>query len=139
MKLLVRKDNKNRIMNLATKVKEIVELLDELDKYIDNLSDMCSKNDQSISDLYHYIENNKLDSKASYRMIKELKSRLIDRRKIKQEQELAHTLRTYQQRLIGYENRKLLLGEIGKTEKRLNTQYRYRVYNEDELREKMEA
>lgn len=40
---------------------------------------------------------------------------------------------------IVYENRKLLLGEIGKTEKRLNTQYRYRVYNEDELREKMEA
>lgn len=72
-------------------------------------------------------------------MIKELKTRLVDRRKIKQEQELAHTLRTYQQRLIGYENRKLLLGEIGKTEKRLNTQYRYRIYNENELREKMEA
>lgn len=126
-------------MDISTKVKEVVESLDELDKYIDNLSDICSKNDQSISDLYHYIENNKLDSKASYRMIKELKSRLIDRRKIKQEQELAHTLRTYQQRIVGSENRKLLLGEIGKTEKRLNTQYRYRVYNEDELREKMEA
>lgn len=126
-------------MDISTKVKEVVESLDELDKYIDNLPDICSKNDQSISDLYHYIENNKLDSKASYRMIKELKSRLIDRRKIKQEQELAHTLRTYQQRIVGSENRKLLLGEIGKTEKKLNTQYRYRVYNEDELREKMEA
>ncbi len=126
-------------MDISTKVKKVVESLDELDKYIDNLPDICSKNDQSISDLYHYIENNKLDSKASYRMIKELKSRLIDRRKIKQEQELAHTLRTYQQRIVGSENRKLLLGEIGKTEKRLNTQYRYRVYNEDELREKMEA
>ena len=126
-------------MDISTKVKEVVESLDELDKYIDNLPDICSKNDQSISDLYHYIENNKLDSKASYRMIKELKSRLIDRRKIKQEQELAHTLRTYQQRIVGSESRKLLLGEIGKTEKKLNTQYRYRVYNEDELREKMEA
>lgn len=126
-------------MDISTKVKKVVESLDELDKYIDNLPDICSKNDQSISDLYHYIENNKLDSKASYRMIKELKSRLIDRRKIKQEQELAHTLRTYQQRIVGSENRKLLLGEIGKTEKKLNTQYRYRVYNEDELREKMEA
>lgn len=120
-------------------LKEVVESLDELDRYIDSLSDSCSKNDQGISDLYHYIENNQLNSKSSYRMIKELKIRLVDRRKIKQEQELAHTLRTYQQRLIGYENRKLLLGEIGKTEKRLNTQYRYRVYNEDELREKMEA
>lgn len=126
-------------MDISTKVKGVVESLDELDRYIDSLSDSCSKNDQGISDLYHYIENNQLNSKSSYRMIKELKTRLVDRRKIKQEQELAHTLRTYQQRLIGYENRKLLLGEIGKTEKRLNTQYRYRVYNEDELREKMEA
>lgn len=45
-------------MDISTKVKEVVESLDELDRYIDSLSDCCSKNDQGISDLYHYIENN---------------------------------------------------------------------------------
>ena len=45
-------------MEVLDKIKQVVELLDELDDYLDLLPGLQSESDQRISDIYHYIETN---------------------------------------------------------------------------------
>lgn len=100
---------------------------------------MQSNNDLIISDLYHYIEHNKLDAKASYRMIKRLRENLLIRREYKEEYELLRVLKQHQNKLLQKENRKMLLSELGKAQKRLKSEYKYRILSEDDIKEKLEV
>ena len=113
--------------------------MDEVDSYFDNLPSLQSNNDLIISDLYHYIEHNKLDSKASYRMIKKLRENLLIRREYKEEYELLRVLKQHQNKLLQKENRKMLLSELGKAQKRLKSEYKYRILSENDIKEKLEA
>lgn len=126
-------------IDIITKVNEVSTLLDEIDDYFENLPNLQSNTDLIISDLYHYIEHNKLDAKASYRMIKELKENLLIRREYKEELELLRTLKQHQNKLLQKDNRKMLLSELGKTQKRLKSDYKYRILSEEDIKEKMEA
>ncbi len=126
-------------MDILTKVAEATKILDEIDAYFDNLPSLQSNNDLIISDLYHYIEHNKLDAKASYRMIKRLRENLLIRREYKEEYELLRVLKQHQNKLLQKENRKMLLSELGKAQKRLKSEYKYRILSEDDIKEKLEA
>lgn len=126
-------------MDILTKVAEATKILDEIDAYFDNLPSLQSNNDLIISDLYHYIEHNKLDAKASYRMIKRLRENLLIRREYKEEYELLRVLKQHQNKLLQKENRKMLLSEPGKAQKRLKSEYKYRILSEDDIKEKLEA
>ena len=126
-------------MDILTKVAEVTKILDEIDAYFDNLPNLQSNNDLIISDLYHYIEHNKLDAKASYRMIKRLRENLLIRREYKEEYELLRALKQHQNKLLQKENRKMLLSELGKAQKRLKSEYKYRIFSEDDIKEKLEA
>ena len=70
-------------MEVVNQIREAIVLLNKVDEYNETLPSLMSQNDQAISDLYHYIENNTMNSKSCYRMIKELKERLIERRHLK--------------------------------------------------------
>lgn len=126
-------------MDILTKVAEVTKILDEIDAYFDNLPSLQSNNDLIISDLYHYIEHNKLDAKASYRMIKRLRENLLIRREYKEEYELLRVLKQHQNKLLQKENRKMLLSELGKAQKRLKSEYKYRILYENDIKEKLEA
>ena len=126
-------------MDILTKVAEVTKILDEIDAYFDNLPSLQSNNDLIISDLYHYIEHNKLDAKASYRMIKRLRENLLIRREYKEEYELLRVLKQHQNKLLQKENRKMLLSELGKAQKRLKSEYKYRILSENDIKEKLEA
>ena len=126
-------------MDILTKVAEATKILDEIDAYFDNLPSLQSNNDLIISDLYHYIEHNKLDAKASYRMIKRLRENLLIRREYKEEYELLRVLKQHQNKLLQKENRKMLLSELGKAQKRLKSEYKYRILSENDIKEKLEA
>lgn len=121
--------------SVIDKVKTISDELDSLQMYFDKLSIELSQVDSKISDIMHYIENNKIKSKGCYRLIQELKRLREDRRNIKRDMELSRTFNTHLNKIISTENRKFLLVELNKTNKKLDTQYKNRVYTEEEIRE----
>ncbi len=96
-----------------------------------------SKIDLSISDLYHYIEMNPFNYRTAYIMMKELKEKLGERRQLKYEEAILRTFNTNKQKLLHPDYRKILLAEVGKTYKKVSSDYEYRVYSEDELKEKI--
>lgn len=126
-------------MNVIEKIDECVAILDELDEYFKSIPEKQSENDMAISDLYHYIENNQISTKGSYRLVKELKEHLSTRRILKEDQEILRTFVNHKSKLNLPENRQLLLGEVNKTKNRLGLPYGYRVYeSEESLKERIE-
>lgn len=126
-------------MEIIEKVKEISELMNELQSYTNNLSTNLQAVDYRISDLLHLIESEKLDNKACYRIVKELKNVRKDRRKIKNDMELFKTLNLNLNKLLNIENRQFLLAELNKTNNHLKTKYKNRIYSEEEIKELMGA
>ena len=121
-------------MNILDKVIEVSKILDEVDEFDNNISRKMSEYDYRLSDLYHYIENNNMNSKKSYRICKELKRVLKDRREFKNNVELINEYKQSKLKLTsGIENRKMLLSAIGKRSKQLNQPYKNRIYEDEEL------
>ena len=101
---------------------------------MDNLSNELSIVDSKISDIQHYIENNKLEAFECYRLIREYKKILLERRKIKQDMELSRVFTQEQHKIMSLENRKFLLTSLHKTNNKLqNTVYKNRIYQDGEL------
>lgn len=122
-------------MEIIEKVKEISELMNELQSYTNNLSANLQAADYRISDLLHLIEKDTLNTKGCYRIVKELKKVRQERRKIKNDMEISKTLNLNLNKLLGIENRQFLLAELNKTNNHLNSKYKNRIYTEEELKE----
>lgn len=67
-----------------------------------------------------------------------MKEVLIERRELKYEEACLRTFNDNKQKLLHPDNRKILLSEVGKMYKRVSSDYEYRVYDESELKEKLE-
>lgn len=126
-------------MEVVDQIKEAIVLLNKVDEYNETLPSLISQNDLAISDLYHYIENNTMNSKSCYRMIKELKEKLIERRHLKNEQNIVRVFNNQKQKLSEINNRKMILVDLNKELKNLKTPYKNRIYDEQELKEKLEG
>lgn len=122
-------------MEIIEKVKEISELMNELQTYTNNLNANLQAVDYRISDLLHLIEKDTLSTKGCYRIVKELKKVRQERRKIKNDMEISKTLNLNLNKLLGMENRQFLLAELNKTNNHLNSKYKNRIYTEEELNE----
>ena len=125
-------------MNILEKVITVSNLLNELDDFESTICDKVSYYDCKVSDLYHLLENMKLNSKNCYRYCKELKQVLIERREYKQNMSVYQKYKANIQKLInGKENRSILLSSLGKEEKDTRSPYKNRIYKEEELQEKI--
>lgn len=125
-------------MEVINAVIEVSKILDEIDKFDSNVSNKMSEFDNKLIDLYHYIENNPIDTKKAYRLCKELKSILNERRDLKNNVELLREFQKHKLKLNnGIANRQVLLSEMGKRAKSLNQPYKYRIYTDEELKEKI--
>ncbi len=125
---------------ILEKIIEVSNILDEIDDFESSISSEMSNYNYKLSDLYHYVENNTMDTKKCYRLCRELKKVLEERRQFKNNVELFHEYKNNIQKLNnGKENRQLLLSAIGKRSKQLNQPYKNRVYAEEELKEIMEG
>ena len=125
---------------ILEKIIEVSNILDEIDDFESSISSEMSNYNYKLSDLYHYVENNTMDTKKCYRLCKELKKVLKERRQFKNNVELFHEYKNNVQKLNnGKENRQLMLAAIGKRSKQLNQPYKNRVYSEEELKEIMEG
>lgn len=119
-------------MEIVNKLKEICDELDELQDYTTGLATDLSSVDSKICDLEHFVEHNKITSKNSYRICKEMQKVLLDRREIKNNMELSRVMGVNFNKIISKDHRKFLLTEMNKAKGRLNKPYNNRVYSVEE-------
>ena len=121
-------------MDVLKEITQIVEKLNELDKYDSGLPQLLSEVDEREQDLLHYIEKNKINMLWCYKYVKELKTIREKRRNIKNDMERINKLKEHKTKLIStIDNRQLLLTELNKREKQLNCPYKNRRYTEEEM------
>ena len=125
---------KNINLEIIDEAVKVVDVLDDIQSYIDDLNNQLSIVDSKISDLEHFVENNKLDMRGSCRIIKELHNVTLERRKIKNDMEIARIYNQHLNKLLSNQaNRKMFLAELYKTRSRLNKPYNNRMYSQEEM------
>lgn len=115
-------------MELLEEITNAIKILDSIESYIDGLCEALSNEDQKISDLLHFIENNNINAAQSCHLIKEIKKVREYRRTIKNDMEIAKVYKDNINKLINTDNRKMLLSKLHKTSKQLESEYKNRVY-----------
>lgn len=120
-------------MDIIEEITKIIEKLNIVDGYCNNLNNELNMLDEKTQDLLHYIENNKINAFSCYRIIKELKILRQRRRKVKQDIELSKKYQEQKNRLSSFDNRQFLLTELHKKEKQLHTEYKNRRYTEEDI------
>ena len=120
-------------MDVMEKVKEAIDILDEVDDYSSSLQEKLDELNNKQLDLLHYIENNKINIFWCYKMIKEIKNIRVERRKVKQDIELLNRFDNVKNRMLSKDNRQFVMTELYKKEKQLDTTYKNRYYTEEEL------
>ena len=121
-------------MNIIEELKITIELLNKIDEYRNQLPAAQSLVDGRLEDLYHYIENNNLNTSQRYKIIGEIQKLRRERRIIKNNNWISKSYETHINKLNNESNRKMLLAELNKTNKQLDAKYKNRVYTEEELK-----
>ena len=120
------------------KIKQAIELLDNIDEMIDTQSIEIQNADLQLSDLYHIIENNELSDVASINIVKKIHELRKIRRSLNNEHEIENTYNTHKSKLSGKDTRQFLLHEVYKTVKSLGTQYKNRILTDEDVQEILE-
>ena len=120
---------------IIEKIKNAVLLLDEIDDMINTQSFQTQEVDYAIQDWLHYIENNEISEKQSYKIIQELKRLRQIRRCLHNEHEIEKVFMNNASKVMGNNTRPLLLAEVGKVEKQLNGEYKNRILTVEEIDE----
>lgn len=121
-------------MDIIEIVKDANKLLNSIDDYYDSIPGQQSKIDSQLSDIYHFIENNNLNAIQSCKLIKQIKIKRQERRKLINNLEILKTYKDNCNKLNNKENREFLLCELNKAKKRLKTAYRNRVYTNEQFK-----
>lgn len=123
-------------IDILDKIVNICNELNEIEEYDNSLSSDLSNADSRLSDLYHYIETNKLKTNQCYRIVQEMRKVLIKRRKIKNDIELMKIFHQNVNKLLKGSNRPFLLNTMGRVNKNLiGSEYNNRIYTKEELEE----
>lgn len=118
---------------IIDKITNVISILDEIDNMIKTQSEELQKVDYKLSDLYHLIENNELSDEASINVVREIHLLRKERRSLNNEHDLEVVYQNQKQKMIGNDSRQFLVTELNKTNKRLNSEYKNRVYTEEEI------
>lgn len=121
-------------MELLEEIKDVTDRLNNIEDYCESLSDKLSVEDLKMCDLLHYIENNKVGTFESYRLIKKIKEIRLDRRKIKNDMEISSTFYSNKNKLISKDYRQFLMTELYKKDKQLHSKYNNRFYQEEDIK-----
>lgn len=122
-------------MDIIRSLTKSIALLDEIEEEYETIPKIQSELDLRLSDVYHFIEHNHLNTSQRYRIVSLLRNLLEERRKNKTDWELLRTFKNIENKLSQKDNRKMLIAEIRKKEKLINSNYKYRIYTEEELKE----
>lgn len=123
-------------MGILNNLKESIKLLEENDEQYKNLFEQQSKSDKKIDYWLHYIELNNVPVTQAYKIIKEIKKQRQERRTYKNEIELMKVFKDNENKLCNVDNRKILLNQVCKTDKKQkNCKYSYDAYTKEEINE----
>lgn len=120
----------NRILE---RIKTIIDMLDELDDWIEALPNSQSKVDSLLSDYRHLLKENIFRERVAYKIALKIKESELLRADLKQDFDIARTYDTYKNRLLSKTNRQFLLNELYKKTKDWNQPYKYRVLTKEEI------
>lgn len=118
---------------IIDKITNAISILDEIDNMIKTQSEELQKVDYKLSDLYHLIENNELNDEASINVVREIHLLRKERRSLNNEHDLEVVYQNQKQKMIGNDSRQFLVTELNKTNKRLNSEYKNRVYTTEQI------
>ena len=118
---------------IIDKITNAISILDEIDDMIRTQSEELQKVDYKLSDLYHLIENNELSDEASINVVREIHLLRKERRSLNNEHDLEVVYQNQKQKMIGNDSRQFLVTELNKTNKRLNSEYKNRVYTTEQI------
>lgn len=118
---------------IIEKIKNAISILDEIDNMIKTQSEELQKVDYKLSDLYHLIENNDLSDEASINVVREIHLLRKERRSLNNEHDLEVVYQNQKQKMIGNDSRQFLVTELNKTNKRLNSEYKNRIYTTEQI------
>lgn len=122
-------------MDVIGTIEEVVMKLNSLEEYMNELGNQLSIADRKKSDIEHFIEERKVNVFQAYKVYKELEKVLLERRKIKNDIELAKVFRSNETKLIKVKNRESLLDDLHNRNNDLNCEYNNKVYSKEELEE----
>lgn len=127
----IKKEDNN---NISKQIINITNLLNDLDEYLNEIPNLQSQIDEELSDLYHYIENNELSAKQSFKMIKLIREKRIIRRGLNNDYEMKKTYISNRNKLLIDSQRQFFLTEIHKKNKELSSKYKNRRLTNEEIK-----
>lgn len=122
-------------MEVLEKITQAIKLLQEIEKYKEELPTLQQEVDYRLSDLLHKIENDSLNAPQSCKIVKEIKKQRLIRRDYQNDYEILRTYTNNVNKLMNAGNREMLLSELKKTNNRLNQPYKNRVYTDEDMKE----
>lgn len=125
----------NRDKIIYEKIKNAMTILDEIDEMINSQSEELQNVDYELSDWLHYIENNEINDKESIKIIKEMQRLRKTRRCLHNEYEIEKTYKSNSAKVMGNNTRQMLLAEVNKTIKQLDSDYKNRILTEEKINE----
>lgn len=129
----------NRDEFIYNTIKEVIKLIDDIDKMIDTQASELQKVDSEISDWLHYIENNDTTTKESEKIIKKLKELRIKRKSLHKEYTIEKAYKNHSNKMMGNNTRQLLLSEINKAIKQWENEYKNRILTDEEIKKVLET
>lgn len=129
----------NRTEELLDNIYKAVESLDKVDSMQEEQSSMLQNVDWQISDYLHYIENEDINEKQAYAIIKKLKELRLIRRDLSNENIVENAFNRVRDRLNTLQNRKFFATEIHKEVNKLNQDYNWRIINREQIEEIINA
>lgn len=125
---------------IIDEIVNVCKFLDNIDSFNEKANDSLSILDQKISDLYHFLEIKNLNYRQCYKFCQELKSILNERRILKRNMSMYKYFSTNKTKLIsGINNRKILLSNLYKEDKKWNLPYKNNIYEMTELQNIIES
>lgn len=118
---------------LIQKIKEVVDLLDEIDCYIEELPNKQSEVDSLLSDYRHFLKENEFTKEQAYEIALKIKESELIRSQIKEDLEISRLYNELKSRLPSKENRQFLTNKIFQRTKEWGQPYKYRVLTQEEV------
>lgn len=123
---------KMRDKEFISHLQKAIEEIDAMETLINSNGEELSNVNKELEDYIHLIENNELNKEQSAYVVSKIHELRNIRRSIKNEFELERTYIENKQKMLGNNTRCLLLTEINKMIKQLDSEYKNRVITEEE-------
>lgn len=116
------------------KVKQAINIIDEIDEMIETQGQELQKIDYELSDLYHFIENENMSNDTCIKVIERIKYLRLIRRSLNNEYTLEKVYKENSSKMMGNNTRGFLLNTLCQTNENLKTEYKNRVLTDEDIK-----